>query len=894
MEVLRQLDPGLADRYRIDREIGAGGMATVYLAEDIRHRRRVALKVLRPELGAVLGPDRFLSEINVTANLQHPHLLPLFDSGEVDGLLFYVMPFVEGESLRARLDRERQLPVDDAVRIALAIASALDYAHRNGVIHRDLKPENILLQDGQPLIADFGIALAVSNAGGARVTQTGLSLGTPQYMSPEQATGDRIIDARSDIYSLGAVLYEMLVGDPPHLAGTTQAVIAKVLTEKPPSVRAYRDSVPENVDAAVQRALAKLPADRFASAGEFADVLTGARVLAQAGTIAVTAAHALEDRFVFRIPERVKRRVRAVLPWAVAAAAVTFAGAMASLPRSAPGTGSPTLFAVTFSDSVEVETPGGVTIALSRDGAQLAFVGSAGGVSGLFIRRMDDLAASFVRGTERAVGQAFSPDGRWLVFTAGDKIWKVPVGGGAPVVVSDSGTAGGHVDWGDGNTVVYGYGDRLWRVSGDGGVPVAFAQLDTTRRHVFYGRPQLLPGGKAALITIWKGSFTLESAELGVVTLEDGRVTELGIRGTGPVYTASGHVLFGRSDGGIFAAPFSLRRLRLSGEAVPVLTAVVVKSGGAVELAVSNQGTVVFKAGRVVLHRRLVRVVRGGAETSLGADSGRITSPRVSPDGRRIALAMQGSSTDIWLKDLVNGALTRVTTSGSYERPEWTPDGQRIAYVSRSGTASIRVQPWDGSGAAEDLLPPDRIALEISLGPPGGWLATRLQNSQDSQDRDIHIAPMDSPQVLRPFLVTPAEETAPRVSPDGQLLAYVSNETGRREVYVRPLPGPGGRVQVSLAGGDEPMWARNGSELYFRAPGHMVAARIAREPALDIAGRDSLFPDPYVRSEVHAQYDVFPDGSGFVFVKSPLRQAASNRLMGMTNWPLALPGGGRD
>jgi hypothetical protein len=282
LPVSEQLRGALADRYRIEREIGAGGMATVYLAEDVKHRRKVALEVLRPELAAVLGPERFLSEIEVTANLQHPHLLPLFDSGEANGLLFYVMPYVQGESLRHRLDRERQLPVEEAARLAAAVASALAYAHRHDVIHRDLKPENILLHEGQPLVADFGIALAVSNAGGGRITQTGLSLGTPQYMSPEQATGDRSIDARSDIYSLGAVLYEMLVGDPPHVAGTTQAIIAKVLTERPPSVRAYRETVPEHIDAAIQCALAKLPADRFATAGAFADALTGARRVSHA------------------------------------------------------------------------------------------------------------------------------------------------------------------------------------------------------------------------------------------------------------------------------------------------------------------------------------------------------------------------------------------------------------------------------------------------------------------------------------------------------------------------------------------------------------------------------------------------------------------------------------
>src|SRR5437763_1665169 len=233
MDTIVQLNTALVGRYEVERLIGAGGMATVYLARDVKHNRRVALKMLKPELGAVLGVERFLAEIEVTANLQHPNLLPLFDSGEANGLLFYVMPYIEGESLRARVSREKQLPVDEVVRLGVAIAGALDYAHRRGVIHRDLKPENVLLHEGQPLVTDFGIALAVSNAGGNRITQTGLSLGTPQYMSPEQATGDRAIDARTDIYSLAAVLYEMLTGDPPHPASTAQAIIARVLTDRP-------------------------------------------------------------------------------------------------------------------------------------------------------------------------------------------------------------------------------------------------------------------------------------------------------------------------------------------------------------------------------------------------------------------------------------------------------------------------------------------------------------------------------------------------------------------------------------------------------------------------------------------------------------------------------------
>src|SRR5688500_16250146 len=269
-----RLAAALSDRYRIERELGQGGMATVYLATDIRHARQVAIKVLRPELAAVIGADRFLGEIRTTANLNHPHILPLFDSGEADSFLFYVMPYVEGDTLRDRLDHEKQLAIDDAVRIATEVASALDYAHRHGVIHRDIKPANVLFHDGRALVADFGIALAASRAVAGRMTETGMSLGTPQYMSPEQAMGEREITARSDVYSLGAMTYEMLLGEPPHTGPTAQAIVAKVLTADPKPPRSERRSIPENVENAVLTALEKLPADRFASAAQFADALS--------------------------------------------------------------------------------------------------------------------------------------------------------------------------------------------------------------------------------------------------------------------------------------------------------------------------------------------------------------------------------------------------------------------------------------------------------------------------------------------------------------------------------------------------------------------------------------------------------------------------------------------
>src|SRR4051794_19234551 len=315
-----RLTTALTDRYRLERELGAGGMATVYLAYDLKHDRKVAIKVLRPELAAIIGAERFLREIKTIATLQHPHILGLIDSGEVSGTAYYVMPFVEGESLRDRLTREKQLPIADAVRLATEVASALDYAHRHGVVHRDIKPENILLHDGAALVADFGIALAVSSAGGSRMTETGMSLGTPHYMSPEQAMGERAITARSDVYALGAMTYEMLIGDPPFTGSTAQAIVAKVLTAEPPGLTEQRKSVPPAVEDAVLTALQKLPADRFASAAEFAAALKGEG--ARTGATRATAArHAALPAY----------RSRTVLALGAVAAIATVAGVLLGL-----------------------------------------------------------------------------------------------------------------------------------------------------------------------------------------------------------------------------------------------------------------------------------------------------------------------------------------------------------------------------------------------------------------------------------------------------------------------------------------------------------------------------------------------------------------------------------
>lgn len=393
------LTAALDDRYRIERELGAGGMAVVYLARDRKLDRDVALKVLRPELGAVLGSERFLAEIKISARLDHPHILTLIDSGNADGFLYYVLPYVRGESLRSKLDREQQLSIEEAVAITKQVASALDYAHRQGLVHRDIKPENILLQEGEAMLADFGIALAVSEAGGNRLTQTGLSLGTPQYMSPEQATGDRNIDARSDVYSLAAVFYEMLGGEPPVSGASAQSMIAKLMTEKPTRLRILRDSVPPTMDDAVAKALSKTAADRFATAGDFV------RALEKHGTTESTGA----------APAKKRKLIIGVAAAGIAAVALGGAVASGMLRTNEPK--------AVLGEKVQLTTTGTVlTPSISGDGKQLAYmIKKCGGVDGCrYSIVVQDVGSSVTRtildGALSGYELHWSPDRRNIIL----------------------------------------------------------------------------------------------------------------------------------------------------------------------------------------------------------------------------------------------------------------------------------------------------------------------------------------------------------------------------------------------------------------------------------------------------------------------------------------------
>jgi hypothetical protein len=542
-----RLAAALADRYRIERELGEGGMATVYLADDLKHERKVALKVLKPELAAVVGAERFLAEIKTTANLQHPHILPLFDSGEADGFLFYVMPYVEGETLRDRLARERQLPVDEALGIATAVANALQTAHEAGVVHRDIKPANILLSRGEPLVADFGIALAVG-AGKGRLTETGLSLGTPYYMSPEQATGDQAVGPASDTFALACVLYEMLVGEPPYPGNTAQAVLGKIIQGTPVSATAVRKSIPANVDAAIRKALEKLPADRFTDARGFA------RALADPGF-----RHG-DDAVVAAV---VARRAGLWKGWALAATASTLALAgVIAWSATRPEAPRPVeRFGVPFLEGQEPNRLGSAGYALSPDGTMLVYRRNQEGGQILMIRRWDDLTATAVRESSGASFPRVSPDGLELAFQQ-DNAVKVLALAGGPVrtLLPDAGRPA----WGPDGFVYAATDSGIVRVPSKGGAVAYVSRL--AEGDAWQWPYDVLPGGKGALVMVGRGGGT----QVCALDLATGKMRVL-VNGDFPTYLPPGYLVYLSGSSTMMAARFDPEEMELLGTPVAVL-----------------------------------------------------------------------------------------------------------------------------------------------------------------------------------------------------------------------------------------------------------------------------------------------------------------------------------
>jgi serine/threonine-protein kinase len=905
-ELLARLQTALADRYRLDHEIGAGGMATVFLAHDLRHNRRVALKVLKPELAAVIGAERFLAEIQLTANLQHPHILPLFDSGEavvshqssvvgaplttddsrLTSFLYYVMPFVEGETLRDRINREKQLPVADAVRITTEVAAALDYAHRHGVVHRDIKPENILLHDGSALVADFGIALAASKASGNRMTETGMSLGTPHYMSPEQAMGEREITARSDVYALGAVLYEMLTGEPPFTGTTAQAVVARVLTETPRPMLPQRHTIPQHVEAAVITALEKLPADRFASAAEFAEALRN-KGYSSAVTTAVMPGAA-------RPGMPAARRLAPLTIAALAAAALATAAALWGWLRPAPVAPlNQFSLALRTGEVLQAAPPtGGSRVAISRDGRRMAYLGPGEGNPRLWVRRMDQLAATPIAGSEGGTSPFFSPDGRQVGFIQNGTVVKVASLEGAPTLTlydRANSTAG---DWGDDGYVYFEVDSGIARVRPTGGTPEQVYNFSADKGVAGTEWPSVLPGATGLVFRTRRSAQAMGDFEIMGMTLPHGKAHVL-TRGVLARYSPTGHLLVVTADGKLIGLPFDRKKVEVTGPPIALAEGIGVRNGGFnVDLALSGNGTLLYTTGGAAASRRAVWVTREGSAGEVDPawdPQGSIEEMALSPDGKALAVTLsRGGRTDIWVKQLPSGPFSRITFGDtSSVRPAWSPDGKEVLSLNDragQGVGSINAHRADGTGAGRRVVPSALDFGQVQPSRDGRWLVMRTAVTGPTNADVFAVRAGDT--ALVPLVNTPANEMFPALSPDGHWLAYASNESGAMEVYVRPFPETAtAKWQVSTTGGTEPAWSPDGRELFYvNGKTELIAAEIRPGATFSVGEQRRLFSvDAYLRPGSYPRYAVSPDGRRFMMIREGQLSQQSELILA-ENW----------
>ncbi len=848
---LDRITAALSDRYRVDRELGQGGMATVYLAHDLKHDRDVAIKVLHPDLGAALGGERFLSEIRTTARLQHPHILPLLDSGDADGLLYYVMPLVTGESLRARLERERQLPIADAVRIAREVASALDYAHRQNVIHRDIKPENILLHDGSALVADFGIALAVQSAGGQRMTQTGLSLGTPQYMSPEQAMGERTIDARSDIYALGAVTYEMLAADAPFTGGSVQAIVAKVLTEKPTPLHTLRDTVPPHVETAVFTALAKLPADRFESAKAFADALTSTGYqppVADAGRTAASGRAAGRSRW---------KAMASVLALTAAGAAGLAFWTLTRSSAQVRDVGllptAPLRMEDTYRNS-----------AVSHDGSFIVYEAKIGESSQLWYRSLTGTVARVITGTDGAMGSPrISPDDKSVAFLArGDMKIASLAGGQVTTAATALDPHGG--SWLANGRVFFSDDDgRTLRFIDPGAGPGRTVAMS------YCVMPEMLTENEV----ICGGGANKFATVVNLAPPNRKRFIRRASTAAGPPLLIGAdfrviddqYLVYMGLDGTISATKFTNRDSLVVGRSValvPLARRTAYTGGGQFDL--TRDGALVYVPGVNAEVGRVVRRPNGGPATPLAMDPAAFLRFTPSPDGQRVAAVVQGvQSQELWLYDLRAGTHETLDQALYVSSASWSPDGRRLAYrkydFDDPDTESLMLRRVDSPEAPRVLLTSKRnIGMVPSSYLADDFLLVGVGFAGGTSmiiDATREPARIDSLSLRTNFVA---------ISPDRKWIAY--SRQGATGVSVQPWPAMDRKYTVDVAG-REPLWHGANELVYFSYVGgkgspSQTFNRVRMDGPADapVGPRDVLFTDPRFLDTAGWSHAVMPGG----------------------------------
>ena len=856
----------LADRYRIERTLGSGGMATVYLAQDVRHERKVALKVLKPELAAVIGAARFLAEIKTTANLHSPHILPLHDSGEIDGTVYYVMPFIEGESLRDRLTREKQLPISDATRIASAVADALQYAHAHGVIHRDIKPENILLQDAHAVVADFGIALAASSAG-SRMTETGMSLGTPHYMSPEQAMGERDLDARTDIYALGCVLYEMLTGQPPFTGPTAQSIVAKVITEKPLPPSTLRSTVSEQLDDAVLTALEKLPADRFATASSFATAIADT----------ATSTRAARAR---RVPATRTTPWRTISAGLAVVAVALLATSAWTWSRSARAPAGPTVFDAALPDSGLMTFAGAVTpagygtattnISIAADGGFAVYPAMRGESTILWTRSLHDSRGGAIAGTEGGAAAKISPDGSRVAYLVANRVMVVPVAGGTAKQLGVVGSPA-TLQWVSPRQLValHTDGNRLTTLDVETGL---VRELEINR--CIFG--ELLPDTNEMICSLNGISWILDlaSGKTQTITVRDASGASEGVAQGSDFRIVDGrYVVYVSPSGDLSAASYD-RESRALGRSVALVAGVRREGSGPAQFALSSSGTLVYAPGTDAEIVRIVVMRQGRAPEPLPVDASTYQRFDLSRDRRWLAAVLQSSQAqELRIYDLKDGQSFTWLRAPVIRHPLWSPDGTHLLTWIRNAERSSIVY-----GSPASATPPDTL---FSANMPE--TAPDLVDFTEEHDAIAHD--LARTQVFRfdpsarPFRFDTLglEARFSSIAPGGRLIAY---QTVDSRIMVTAFPPRANRTQLASQG-VEPLWLSS-SQIVYRAGVSWYTSRVDAVTG-QAMGRPTLWAhDPRFSDTSGWSNRVSHDG-GIIYVQGPAESSA-RYLRVVPNW----------
>jgi len=876
--------------YEVVAQIGAGGMGEVYEARDTKLSRNVAIKVLPSAF--VNDPERlarFQREARMLAALNHPNIATIHGLEHSDGTHFLIMELVAGETLAERVKRDGPLPVEEALKIAVQIAEALEAAHDKGIIHRDLKPANVkVTPDGKVKVLDFGLAKAFSGDGASSdpsdsptlsraATMQGVILGTAAYMSPEQARA-KAVDKRTDIWAFGCVLYELLTGKQAFQGETVTDIIAKILQSEP-EWKSLPAATPAKVSDLLRRCVQKDQILRFRDAGD-------ARIEIH---------EALAPPFPAE-PSSVVNQPRSARGWFIIAglAALVLVGItsvavwnLKPTPALQPQPVTRTVIDLPPGDRLATPAADQPMVAISPDGSHLAYVAIRGSTQQRYLRGIGSLEARAIPGTEGAENPFFSPDSQWLGFFAGGKLKKVSVAEGAAVTLGGDVSFARGATWGGQGAIIFAptANSVLQQISDGGGTlrPLThFEKGEATHRW-----PEFLPDGRSLLFAAGASTGNWATAQVVAQSLATSERRNLIQGGTNPRYAPSGHLLYVQA-GTLMAAPFDAQRLRLTGAAVPVLEDVLQSAAtGAAQYSVSASGSLVFVPGGVgAFSRKLVWVSRNGEEHPIAAPPHGYRDPELSPDGRRLVVTVQEQETQAWVYDLVQDRLTRLTFGGNLNNfPIWTPDGKRVAFSSgREGPPNIFWQPSDGSGGPERLTTSDYGQQYPSSFSPDGQLLAFI-DVNPATGFDIWMLRLND-RKAEPFIQAPSNQAGARFWPDGGWLAYVTDESGRPEIYVQPYPGPGGKYQVSTEGGTEPTWSRNGRELFYRRGDKMMAVEVTTQPSFSAGKPRMLFSGPYTLApgSILPFYDVSGDGQRFLMIKESEQATTLTQIVVVQNW----------